>query len=295
LQFVPEKRVSPKAASRKGKVSEKKIPPIWLKTDDLRVCLLRLPFNAERKLLVLDEKTFAQIMRMKKPARHLYSSLVWVLPPIILEDILPFYGEAVSVLQKKGFRSWQIGHISQLSFFPLLARKPEADGKAKGRTHVSVSGDYTLNVLNSPALDYLKYAGVQWGQVSIESDKNSLAQIVRNKKGIKAGMTVFGRPPLFTARPTPDFFRYGQTFMSPRGEKFELQKRWGQTLALPDKPFSLLSFLSEQPLSDLDYVVIDITGGHYGMKELSYLFNQIQGKGKKVKQPSLFNFGGSLS
>ena len=111
---------------------------------------------------------------------------------------------------------------------------------------------------------------------------------------MKVGMTVYGRPPLFTARPTPDFFRYGQTFHSPRGERFELQKRWGQTVALPDKPFSLLPVLAEQPLVDLDYVVIDLTGSHYGMKELSYLFKQIQGHGRKMKQPSLFNYAGTL-
>ncbi|MBC8317675.1 MAG: U32 family peptidase [Desulfobulbaceae bacterium] len=294
LQFVPENRISPPAGKRKGKVSEKKIPSIWLKTDDLRVCLLRLPFNVDRKLLLLDEKTYNQIMRIKKPARHLYSSLVWVLPPIILEDMLQFYREAVIALQGKGFRSWQIGHISQLSLFSLAGGRHGAEGKGRGRSSVSVSGDYTLNILNSSAFDYLKHVGVQWGQISIESDKKSMAQITRNKKGIKAGITVFGRPPLFTARQTPDFFRYGQTFISPRGEKFELQKRWGQTLVLPERPFSLLSFLSEQPLSDLDYVVIDITGSHYGMKELSNLYTQIQGRGKQVKQPSLFNYGGNL-
>ena len=134
---------------------------------------------------------------------------------------------------------------------------------------------------------------MKWAQASIESDKNSLLQINRNRRGIKTGLTVFGRPPLFTTRLAPDFFRYGQVFSSPRGERFELQKRWGQVLALPEKPFSLLTSLSEQPLADLDYVVIDITGRHYSIRDLSFLFDQIQGKGRS-KFHSTFNYKGQL-
>ncbi len=294
LHFVSDVKMFPVKAKKKRKVADKKIPPIWLKTDDLRTCLLRLPYNIERKLLLLDEKTYGQLMRMKKPAKHLYSSLIWGLPPIILEDMLPFYRQAVGELVGKGFRSWQIGHISQLSLFSSPGKTNRKESRKKGPRDIIIGADYTLNMLNTPAFRYLKESGVKWSQVSIESDKKSLIQIIRNKKGMKVGVTVYGRPPLFTARPTPDFFRYGQTFYSPRGERFELQKRWGQTVALPEKPFSLLPVLSEKPLVDLDYVVIDLTGSHYGMKELSYLFKQIQGHGRKMKQTSLFNYGGTL-
>jgi len=294
LQFVSDLKMIPAKAKRKKKVADKKIPSIWLKTDDLRTCLLRVPFNVDRKVLLLDEKTYGQLMRMKKPAKHLYSTLTWGLPPIILEDMLPFYRQAVAELVRKGFRAWQIGHISQLSLFPVLGNTDRKDSRKKGQRGITIGADYTLNMLNTPAFRYLKENGINWSQVSIESDKKTLVQITRNKKAMKVGMTVYGRPPLFTARSTPDFFRYGQPFSSPRGERFELQQRWGQTVALPEKPFSLLPLLTEQPLVDLDYVVIDLTGSHYGMKEFSYLFNQIQGKGKKVKQPSLFNYGGSL-
>ena len=68
---------------------------------------------------------------------------------------------------------------------------------------------------------------------------------------------------------------------------------WGQILALPEKPFSLLSLLSEQPIADLDYVVLDITGRHHGVRDLSYIFDQLQGKGKS-KFPSTFNYNGTL-
>jgi U32 family peptidase len=294
LQIVPDVKNIPAKAKKKRKVVEKKIPPIWLKTDDLRTCLLRLPYNIERKVLILDEKTYGQLMRMKKPPRHLYSGLTWGLPPIILENTLSFYRQAVAELVRKGFRYWQIGHISQLNLFPTPGKTDPGHSRKKGQRDIIIGADYTLNILNTLTFRYLKERGVKWSQVSIESDKKALMQIIRNKKVMKVGMTVYGRPPLFTARPTPDFFRYGQLFSSPRGERFELQQRWGQTVALSEKPFSLLSVLSEQPLVDLDYVVIDLTGSNYGMRELSYLFNQIQGRGKKVKQLSLFNYGGSL-
>jgi putative protease len=198
----------------------------------------------------------------------------------------------VSTLIKIGFRFWQIGHISQLTFF-YTAWPHKKSGSQKGRKEIEIGGDFTLNILNTLALNYLNEIGVKWAQFSVESDKMSLMQMNRNKKGIKAGLTVYGRPPLFTTRITPDFFRYGQTFVSPRGEKFELQKRAGQVIALPEKPFSLLSVLSEQPLADLDYVVLDITGRHHGVRDLAYIFDQLQGKGKS-KFPSMFNYSGVL-
>jgi putative protease len=296
LQFVDDTKLHKSYTIRgkkKGKrISISKIPPVWLKTDDLHVCMQRLPHNTEKKLLQLDAKTYGQFRRIKRPARHLYNSLVWVLPPVILEDALQFYKQTVNDLIRKGFRFWQIGHISQLSLFQS-SWSYKKSGSKKGGKEVEVGGDYTLNIINTLGLRYLKEIGVKWAQLSVESDRMSIMQMSRNKKGIKAGLTVYGRPPLFTTRIAPDFFRYGQTFVSPRGEKFELQKRWGHTLALPEKPFSLLSVLSEQPLADLDYVVLDITGRHHGVRDLAYIFDQLQGKGKS-KFPSTFNYNGVL-
>ena len=292
LHTVAENKAHAMRRKKKEK-SSAKIPSVWLKTDDLRVCMQRMPYSTEKKLLQLDEKTYRQFRKIKRPARHLYANLIWVLPPIILEDKLQFYQQAVRELVIKGFRLWQIGHLSQLSLFQheLSYTKRRRE---KGRKGIEIGCDFTLNIINTLGLQFLREIGVRWAQFSVESDKMGLLLMNRNKKGsIKAGLTVYGRPPLFTTRITADFFRYGQIFVSPRGEKFELQTRWGQTLALPEKPFSLLHLLPEQPLADLDYVVIDITGRHHSPRDVSYIFDQLQGKGKS-KFPSTFNYTGVL-
>ena len=117
------------------------------------------------------------------------------------------------------------------------------------RSRLSLIGDYTLNILNSEGLATLQGLGLQQAQIAIETDKGNLLQIVNASRladrKMRVGLTVYGTPPLFTARLVADHFKYGRPLVSPKGERFVLHQQQGLTIALAEHPFSLLHALPE--------------------------------------------------
>ncbi|MBU4151718.1 MAG: U32 family peptidase, partial [Proteobacteria bacterium] len=251
--------------------------PWWLKIDDL-IVLNQLPRHnlPARVVVLLTQETLRQLKRLAV-AGDLRRSLIWALPPIIVEPDLAFYRQAIALLFRQGFFDWQIAHVGQLQ---LLIEVMRAGGEAEEslsqirkkssrtkrppdrsrKSRLMLYGHYSLNVMNSQALQALADMGIATSQVSIEADRDLVAVLTPHRqKGL--GMTVYGFPPLFTARPSPGFFSFGQTFVSPKGEEFVLAKSFGQTLAVPTDPFSLLDRLDDLKALGLDYVVVDLSGG----------------------------------
>ncbi|MBI5558654.1 MAG: U32 family peptidase [Deltaproteobacteria bacterium] len=263
--------------------------PVWLRGGDLRVLNQSVVERPERLLVTLDAESFKQLREQKKSQSHVLKSLTWVLPPVILEDEVPFYRQAVHDLLGKGFRQWMIGHVGQLQLFAAAGRKGQPDGRRPAPASPVIAGDYTLNVLNSLALAFLREKGVDPVLLAIEADRQGLARICTHKKKSRTGFVVFGRPPLFTARLQPEFFQFNKTFVSPRGERFELARRWGQTLALPDKPFSLLARLDELKGAGFDFVLIDLSNLSLHKKEMAALRKTFAARGKDRGRDT-FNF-----
>ena len=251
--------------------------PVWLRGPDLRLLNQTLVDRPARLLVPLDPENFRQLKQQKKSQLAVLKTLTWVLPPVILEAEVPFYRQAVAELVHHGFTQWMISHIGQLQLFRTPAGK------------VQLAGDYTLNVLNSLAAGFLREMGVDPLLLSIEADREALAGICAHKKKSRTGLLVFGRPPLFTARLQPDFFQFNKIFLSPRGERFELVRKWGQTLALPDKPFSLLSRMADVKNAGLDFVLIDLTFVALHKKEMAALRKAFAARGKE-RAPDSFNF-----
>ena len=201
-----------------------------------------------------------------------------------MEKDLDFFRKSIGELLKNKFRTWQIAHIGQRLFFAEKDR-------------VNLLGDYTLNVLNSLGLLVLASLQLQRAQVAIEVDKQSLADITGSrtaaKTGVNLGMTLYGTPPLFTARPMPPHFQFDQPFVSPKGEIFILRKAYGSTVALAEKPFSLLSLLPELTRLGVQYGVIDLCHRKIERREIESLGREMAGKGARRKL-STFNYFGNL-
>ena len=162
---------------------------------------------------------------------------------------------------------------------------------------MNLSGDYTLNVLNSQGLYVLKGLGLQRTQTAIEIDRQSLQTILSSRSaahsGIDLGMTVYGTPPLFTARPAAAHFQYAKPFVSPKKESFVLHKAWNSTVALAENPFSLLAKLSELAEMGLQYAVIDLCHRKITRRETEEIGRELAGKRYRRKL-STFNYNGSL-
>ncbi|MFO7761580.1 MAG: peptidase U32 family protein [Desulfobia sp.] len=271
-----DRTAGPGKMQRSGRM--RKALPLLLKTDNLRTLKMNLPKQIKAIAVVLDEENFSRFQDIRGRSRFI-DRLIWSLPPLIFEDRLEFYQGAVATLVGQGFTAWQISNLGQLQIFAA-------------RSGLDIGGDYRLNILNSQGLNLLKSLGLKEGELAIEADRNSVAGILQDRK-LGTGFTVFGRPPLFTARPVPDFFRYGAAFVSPKGEYFHLRKKWGVTLAVAEEPFSLLKDLAARPLNQLDYGVVDLTCYRCTKKEIIQIFQSDKDK-KEQKVLSTFNFLANL-
>ena len=313
LAVTANKSAAPRYEGRKRldvKAADQTLPlPWWIKIDDFSM-LKHLPRHQQPAKIValLTKETFRQSKRISLSGDQ-RRGLIWALPPVILEPDLEFYRQTVPWLVQQGFQDWQLSHIGQRQLFregALTATPSEEGARSDGRSardskkrpdrtrrlKLTFYGHYSLNVLNSQTLKGLAEAGISTAQVSIEIDRELLADLARHKSG-PLGITVYGFPPLFTARPAPSFFAYDQKFISPKGEGFVLKKSFGQTLAVPVQPFSLLDRLQEIKAAGIDYVVIDLSANLFKRGDIDLLWRRLDG-GRTQERLSSFNYHGTL-
>ncbi|HIJ90708.1 MAG: U32 family peptidase [Desulfobulbaceae bacterium] len=279
----------------------------WLKIDDFESLKVQLPTPPSRLVITLSRQTFAQFSRQQKRLTPYRRRLVWALPPVILEADLEFYRESIGHLRASGYNAWQIGHIGQRLLFEAAASAPAEpggerlpSGRKKGRPgqapteRLLLFGDYTLNVLNSMSIHALAGLGLNNVQLAIETDRQNLFDVLGHKKALPAGMTIYGLPPLFTARLASSFFKYDQPLVSPKGEVIVLKQCWGQTVAVADQPFSLFPYSTELAARGVAFAVVDLSHMRPRPDELVAIFRQSGQPGRGGRRLSTFNYTGTL-
>ncbi|MHB8149299.1 MAG: peptidase U32 family protein [Desulfobulbia bacterium] len=295
------------AQGRRG-VAQVQLPlEWWLKIDDFDSLKVQLPTPPSRLVITLSRQTFAQYSRQQKRLIPYRRRLVWALPPVILEEDLQFYRDAIGHLRTSGYNAWQIGHIGQRLLFAADVQAVDAPGgeshppgRKKGRAgqppseRLLLCGDYTLNVLNSLSVQALAGLGLGNVQLAIETDRQNLFDVFGHKNALPMGMTIYGLPPLFTARLASPFFKYDQPLISPKGEVIVLKQCWGQTVAVADQPFSLVPHSVELAARGVAYGVVDLSHLHPRPDELVAVFRQSGQPGRGGRRLRTFNYTGNL-
>lgn len=265
----------------------------WLRVDSVRTLHEKMVLTPDRFLIELNRQNVQQAGQLKKMLGKRMRSVIWALPTIISDRGISKYQKLIRTLIRAGFRSFQIGHLSQVSFF--------------GGERVFLSGDYSLNIINNQALLATAEAGLEGVQLAIEADKESLREALLGykqlhvpaasrgggKRNMRLGLTVFGAPPLFTSRIDAPFFQHEKPVVSPKQENFVISKGDGVTLTRPLRPFSLLPYLDELKQMGLDYVVVDTTGGRSSKKDFQEISDRFSGVARLPKLPT-FNYLGKL-
>ena len=291
------KRVSGQPQSGRGNPGRKRTvsPEWWIKVQSLESLAQRYPFKVDRVLLDLTKSNVEHFIQGRQRSKPRHPSLVWALPPVLGEEKLSWYRDAVQQLRLQGAEHFQISHVGQIALF--------ADaGQPLAGTNLEIYGDYTCNALNSAALRMYATSGLSGVQFSLETDRTTLAEALahftrstrpQGVKGMKVGLYVYGRPPLFSARLDAPHFQGQRTFASPRGERFYLDRR-GETLyAFSHIPFSLLQYADELTQMGIDYLVVDVSHGQ-PKRECAEVTALISGRGEL---PPIFsgNYAGALS
>ncbi len=243
-ELRPSPPSSPASSSRR--------PVWWIRVGSVAEALLRFPRSPERILVPLAGDSPGQLARHRGGLSRRRERIVWCLPPIIQQQDCPWYEQAVARLLDEGFRQFQLGHLAQLQFF------------ATQRERALLFGDYTCNVLNAETLSRFRHLGLAGVQLPLDSDRETMRAVLeqgRRSGGWQAGLTVYGRPALFTSRLSSRHFQYHRPFSSPKGEEFFLVKQEGLTRAVPQVPFSLLEELAEIETLGFAYLVLDLRHG----------------------------------
>ena len=288
----PEKKKFKKQQYFKKHVSNDIPIEWWLKTDSIKSIKGQLPLSPQRFLLSFEKQLVSQAGQIKNYLGRDVRKVIWALPPLIMENDLARCRKQIQQLIRSGFRDFQLGHISQAGFFH--------------NEKVRLFADYTVNMINSRAFDLAEEIGFSGAQLGIEMDKKSLAdtlagykEMVRSvrsgeqNKKLKIGLTVYGAPALYTSRLSSSHFQYEKPVLSPRQEPFIIRKKEGFSQTFPQKPFSLLPWLFELKEMGVDYVVVDISSGPTGKRELLELKERLVNSGKYGKL-STFNYFGKL-
>jgi putative protease len=253
----------------------------------------RFPFEVAAVIIDLNADNLAQYRPAKQ---HRHPPLVWALPPIIAEEQLPWYQRAIVQLRQMGADRFQISHVVQSALFA-------EDRCSPAGIRLELYGDYSCNLLNSPALHEaasLAMAGVQF---SVETDRGTLAAALssyaaasgRKIEGerLKIGLLLHGRPPLFTARLDAPHFQGHRTLVSSRDERFYLDRRPDALYVRSHTVFSLLPYVSDLARIGLDYYVVDLSQGPL-KRECAEVIALLSGRGDR---PAVFsgNYSGILA
>lgn len=238
-------------------------PQWWVRISALRDMHCRLPVQPERYLLAMTPGNVETWQQAGARLRRGRKTLVWCLPPVIMEEDLGWYANTVSALSRDGCTDFQLGHFSQQLLF----------AGEKGRQDIRLYANYTCNLINSMALRVMSKLGFTGVQFSLETDQENLARSLSHwqssGQSMRAGAVrcaigiyVFGRPALFTSRLDDRRYQYGKRFASPRGESFILEQGEGMTQARSVLPFSLLEWRKELEFLGLSYFLVDLSSGN---------------------------------
>lgn len=254
----------------------------WLRLDSLHLLDYRFPFAPDRYLLAFEKTLLHQAGQIKRRLGRRSRTVIWALPPVFMENDLARISRQIEVLLRTGFRSFQLAHPSQLQLF--------------SGEKVHLFGDYTLNIMNSQTMQMYMELGLAASQVSIELDRENLANLLAARfrkisgKKMPLGLCVYGAPPLYTAR--LHSLPLGRELLSPRQEPYVVEKKEGITQTRPSRPFSLLPYVEELKALGLGYLVVD-SCGCTKKRELEELSERLAGTGRYGKLPT-FNYLGKL-
>ena len=288
----------PRSAKRggQGKGGAIKVAPQWwLKVASLEHARQRFPFKIDRVLLDLQPTNVERILLAGSNKGKFSDRIVWSLPQILQDEHLDWVRKTIGQLRIQGQKSFQVSHIGQMALFAGF-------GGDKDLPAPEIFGDYSCNLLNTPALTQYQLAGLSGAQFSLETDRETLKAALAHwanagqpssRPLMKIGMYVYGRPALFSARLDAPHFQGQRSFISGRGERFYLERRPEAVYAYSHNAFSLLAHVEELSRLGVDYFVVDVSHGAVKRESMA-LTTLLHGRGEL---PEVFtgNYIGGLS
>lgn len=302
-----------KTGAGAGAGSRSKTIPCWLGVRNIHDLKQRLPFRPARLLLPLSKDNIRGMSAHKGVVKKNQGRIIWQLPPVIEEMDLKWFRDEIRKLVTSGFQRFELGHFAQHELFSDYKGNENVNGKKEFRPrsrtrfkpksiNLELFGHYSLNVLNSAALQMVNKVGLRGVAFSLETESGNLRAAFADFAGDRqkyrgsrmlTGLFVYGRPPLFTARLDLRNYNQPRQVESPREERFTIERREGLTRVRSVLPFSLLHLQDEIVESGIDYMVFDLSGSPI-KQEVAIVNSLLTNPGKRRQQVLSGNYHGVM-
>ncbi len=302
--------------------------PCWLAVRSLHDLKQRLPFRPARLLLPLNKDNMRALSDRKVVVKKHHPQVIWQLPPVIDEARIDWFKDKICNLVEGGFHRFELGHISQYALFSGCNGNGNSSRcKTSKPVNLELFGHYSLNIINSAALQMVEKVGLCGVVFSLETESTNLKAALNNfgkdrrghgavqrvnprvhrstshkdsagliskfKKRSLVGLYVYGHPPLFTSRLNPSYYSHTRQVKSPKEECFTIDHGDGLTKVRSVLPFSLLHLNQEIIESGIDYMVFDLSGGPI-KQEIAIVNSLMNNPGKRRQQVLSGNYHGTM-
>ena len=242
VQLV-KKRLLTEVGGRKDSCSER----LYLVTDRIED-LMPLSEKKDLQFIVpLNRQLLTESTKRRQWSIEELQRLIWDLPSIVFDEEWDSLEEMVKEALGFGFCRFRLNNLGHRALFSQMER-------------ISMMAGPWLYTLNSQAMKTLQSLGIQECCLSLEDDRENMADLLAKENLPHPTITVYSSIDLFTSR-IPSFFqRQEGSLQSDSGTSFQLHKQQGLTVTCPDHSFSLLGKLHVLRKMGCQRFVVDLTG-----------------------------------
>jgi len=197
-------------------------------------------------ILPLTPEHIEAVAKQAAQIKPQQARIIWDVPAIIFEGEWRALQAVVKQLRQAGFSNFRLNNLSHFHLF---------DDPAEVRL---LAGPW-LYVLNSQAALALAELGAQQFTLSLEDDKNNMAEVLAREVNLAAAVVAYSPIALLTSRIPMRAMRSGALLEADSGQTIRLDFASGLTVALAGQDFSLLGHLQELRQMGCGEIVIDLS------------------------------------
>jgi putative protease len=206
------------------------------------------------------------------------AEIILVLDPYFPQAMEKILEEEIPVLLEKGYRQFVVNNPGHRAFFRGFGGKQPA----------LIAGPY-LYIFNRWAESFVSALGMEVFVSPLENNRQNLERTLSPNRRSLAFITVFAWPALFRIRADLSPLYQFKNFSDSRGEWFTLLSGPDGSLALPEKPFSIVDKIPFLKEAGFGRFILDLSGPPLKKADFRDLMNAVKNSAP-VPGASRFNW-----
>jgi len=258
-----------------GKTSSPKKPDLYVKFDNLKWDFILNDERVNYNIITLNFELIDFIPQMIKNWGGFKDKIIIELPPLIFENDLPIYEQAVDKLIKGKMLNFS---LNNLSHFSMLENK-----------NVRLFAGPQLICLNRQALYFLNDHDVVQSTFCVESDLINLRKLVTYQNGSLFCLTVFFMPVVMRSRADISGIIEPGSIISNSKHKFKIVQKNKNTAVIPLNPISLTHMIPRTAGLNIGAHIIDLSFIEPAQQTWDYIITAYE-QNQPIPNTTQFNF-----